>query len=326
MKNILSKHRNLGKGILFLVLLATLLTVLSNLSIRLGRNVNPLLNYSSREIFHEPKNSIDILVIGTSDVYSGVSPLEWWNQYGYSGFAWGEPAQRVFDTHEYLKKIYRDQSPKVVFLEIGNLYRDQTDEQNLDSMAKAYIANVFPIVTYHRNLAPKKFLNLTAKPASITKGYLLRLGTMRPSEPPTGYMAPDGNCAPINSFSSKELEDCIELCRTHGSSVVLLSIPSFTDWNMEKHNSVLKLADQDQIPYLDLNLALKKEINWDTDSVDGGKHLNFKGAEKVSTYLGKYLKEHYTLPDHKEESSYHSWKVDYQDYAKEINRLLLQPT
>lgn len=325
MKNMFLRHINFVKGTLFLTILVLLLSFLSGLSIRLGRNVNPLLNDSSHGIFDEPKDSVDVLVIGTSDVYSGVSPLEWWNRYGYAGFAWGEPAQRIFETHEYLKKIYQDQNPRVVFLEVGDLYRDQTDEQNLDSMAKAYIADVFPIVTYHRNLAPAKFLNLPARPGALTKGYLLRLGTIRAVGSPAFYMAPDEKCAPINPFSSRELENCVELCRRHGSSVVLLSIPSFTDWNMEKHNGIVKLAGQDRIPYLDLNLELKEEINWNTDSADGGKHLNYRGAEKVSACLGDYLKAHYALPDHKRDSLYSSWQTDYRDYAKEVNHLLMQP-
>lgn len=316
-----SKRPFLKRSLLFLLILALLLSVLSQLSIQLGRSRNPLFNASARDLLDQPKNSIDVLVIGTSDVYSAVSPMEWWTQYGYAGFAWGEAAQRVYETHEYLKKIYRVQSPKVVFLEVGDLYRDQTDAQNLDSMAKAYIADVFPIVTYHRNLAPERFLNLMAKPHALTKGYLLRLGTMKPSGSCDSYMKTDDSFASFNPLSGRELKQCIELCRSHGSSVVLLSIPSYTDWNMQKHNSVAELAEGEQVPYLDLNLALQQQIDWNTDSADGGKHLNFRGAEKVSDYLGNYLRERYVLPDHQSDVAYSAWQSDGQDYEKEMNSL-----
>ncbi len=313
-----AKYLNLRKSVVFLLILALLLGALSELSILLDRNVNPLFNYAARDLLDEPKNSIDVLVIGTSDVYSAVSPLLLWKDYGYAGFAWGEPAQRIFETHEYLKKIYRCQTPKVVFLEIGNLYRDKSDAQNLDSMTKAYIADVFPIVTYHRTLANFSLANLQAKPGSVTKGYLIRGGTVRVDSDPDTYMEPDSGTASINYFSQQELTACIDLCRAHGSKVVLVSIPSFTDWNMEKHNTVTALAQQEQVSYLDLNVELRGKINWDTDTADGGKHLNYKGAQKVTAYLGQYLYANGPLPDHRQDSAYDVWNADYQAYAKKL--------
>lgn len=321
MRNLFFKHIILWRSLLFLLVLSLILSGLSNLSITLGRNINPLYDYSARDIFYEPKDSIDALVIGTSDVYSGVSPLEWWNRYGYAGYAWGEPAQRIFETHEYLKKIYQTQSPHVVFIEIGNLFRDQTDAQNLDSMVKAYIADVFPIVTYHRNFSPAKFVNLASKPQSLTKGYLLRTGRQGIAGN-LDYMEPDPKSAAINPLSSGELKRCIDLCREHGSEVVLLAIPSYASWNMEDHNAVSALAEDDQVPFLDLNVALKDVINWHTDTADGGKHMNERGAQKISAFLGDYLHEHFTLPDHREDVSYEAWNADYHAYAKELGSIL----
>lgn len=86
-----AKDSNLLRSILFLLILSLILGALSKLSIILDRNANPLFNYAARDLLDEPKNSIDVLTIGTSDVYSGVCPLLWWNSYGYTGYAWGSP-------------------------------------------------------------------------------------------------------------------------------------------------------------------------------------------------------------------------------------------
>ena len=75
------KHRNLWKSVLFLLILSLILSALSALSIQLDRNPNPLFNFCARDLLQEPENTIDTLVIGTSDAYSGVSPLVWWNQH-----------------------------------------------------------------------------------------------------------------------------------------------------------------------------------------------------------------------------------------------------
>lgn len=315
------KHRNLLKSVLFLLILFLVLSAFSALSIQLERNPDPLYNFCARDILHMRRNSIDVLTIGTSDVYSGVSPLVWWNQYGFAGYDWGEPAQRIFETHEYLKKIYKCQTPKVVLLEVGNVYRDPSDNLNLDFLVKSYLADVFPLVTYHRTLAQFSLARLKAKPRSIPKGYLIRGGTKGVSGPSDAYMAPDSAVAPINYFSARELGACIDLCRAHGSQVVLLSVPSFTDWNMEKHNGMAALASKYQVPYVDGNLALKGQLDWKRDTMDGGTHLNYVGAKKVSAYIGQYLAGHYTLPDHRKDSAYTSWNQDYQAYAAELRKL-----
>lgn len=319
MRNI--KHRNLIKGVSFLVILSLVLSAFSVLSIQLDRNPNPLYNFCARDILYMPRNSVDVLTIGTSDVYSGVSPLVWWNQYGYAGYDWGEPAQRIFETHEYLKKIYKRQTPKVVLLEVGNVYRDPSDSLNLDFLLKAYLADVFPLITYHRTLAQFSLARLYAKPYDIPKGYLIRRGIQGVSGPSDAYMHPDSAVAPVNYFSAQELGACIALCRSHGSQVVLLSVPSFIDWNMEKHNGMESLAKEYQVPYLDGNLALKDQLNWKKDTVDGGAHLNYIGAEKLSTYIGQYLAAHYSLPDHRMDATYASWNTDYQNYAAELRTL-----
>ena len=44
--------------------------------------------------------------------------------------------------------------------------------------------------------------------------------------------------------------------------------------------------------------------------------MNFKGARKVTAYLGKYLDKHYSLPDHREDPAYDSWNQDLIEYEK----------
>ena len=57
-------------------------------------------------------------------------------------------------------------------------------------------------------------------------------------------------------------------------------------------------------------------IDWSTDTRDGGRHLNCKGAEKVSAYLGKYISENYSFKDKRHSEKYADWNNDYLDYVK----------
>ena len=133
----MSKKRMITKSVIFLLILAFILKIFSSLSIAMGYNANPLYNYSSYSIFQEPDNSIDVLSIGDSNVYSSIFPLVWWEQQGFTGYTWGQPSQRIPETYEYLKKIYKHQKPSIVLIDGNNLFRDKTDIDNLDSITKA---------------------------------------------------------------------------------------------------------------------------------------------------------------------------------------------
>ena len=62
-------------------------------------------------------------------------------------------------------------------------------------------------------------------------------------------------------------------------------------------------------------------FNWLTDTRDGGNHLNYNGAKKMTKYLGKYLIENYHLMDHRQDNAYNQWNLDYQSFMKK-NKLL----
>ena len=63
---------------------------------------------------------------------------------------------------------------------------------------------------------------------------------------------------------------------------------------------------------------LSPDINWKTDTPDGGSHLNVLGAQKLTAALGNYLTEHYTLEDHRGQPGFESWDKDADTYTRTI--------
>ena len=96
----MSKKSIAARSIIFLLILTFALKIFSSLSIAMGYNANPLFNYSGYSIFQEPDNSIDVLAIGDSNVYSGIFPLIWWEQDGFTGYTWGQASQRIPERSE----------------------------------------------------------------------------------------------------------------------------------------------------------------------------------------------------------------------------------
>lgn len=46
-------------------------------------------------------------------------------------------------------------------------------------------------------------------------------------------------------------------------------------------------------------------------------HLNFYGAQKITAHLGKYIKEHYDIPDRRLDPAYAKWNDDYKLYVQD---------
>ena len=96
------------------------------------------------------------------------------------------------------------------------------------------------------------------------------------------------------------------LCKDNGIQLILIKSPSeYPYWYEEWDAQVAAWAEQNEVPYLNM-LLLSDEIGIDmqTDTYDGGMHLNLSGAEKLSTWFGAYLTENYALEDHRSDPIY----------------------
>ena len=124
----------------------------------------------------------------------------------------------------------------------------------------------------------------------------------------------------IPEFARIYMEKITELCRKNDISLVLMSAPSPKNYNYRKHNALQEYADAQGLPYIDLNLKTKEiGIDWKQDSYDKGDHLNVYGAQKVTAYMGKYLKENYDLLDHRGDPKYADWEQMEKKYREKLN-------
>ena len=61
-------------------------------------------------------------------------------------------------------------------------------------------------------------------------------------------------------------------------------------------------------------------LDFDKDFMDNS-HLNYTGAGKCTEYLGSELKSRFELPDHRGDSAYDSWEINYQEIAAYVKEL-----
>lgn len=93
-----------------------------------------------------------------------------------------------------------------------------------------------------------------------------------------------------------------QLCNENGAELLLIKVPVYTQvydygaaWTSIKSDQMKSFSEETGIPFLDLQYDVDLEIDLSDDYKDGGKHLNYLGAKKVSSYLADYLVQNYDV-------------------------------
>ena len=312
------------KCIVFLGILFSILCLLSKVFIPKNNTLEAGIGKRKQPasgIFTEPENTIDVLVLGDSESYNSYIPLELWNQYGFTSYVCGTPAQRITNSYQYLKYAFDKQNPKIVILEANNLYTKNGVVRHI----KEYIDKYIPVFEYHdrwKNLSKEDFYKSPKYTEIVNdKGYRYsnKVRKVKKSKR-ENFMKINETAKNISGDNKKHLKEIKAYCDKNNSKLILYSSPAPANWNYDKHNGVEKLANSLGVEYIDLNLKVDElKINWKKDSQETrGEHLNYTGAIKVTNYIGNYLKNNHELPDHRQDENYKSWNEAYANFQKEI--------
>ncbi len=276
-------------------------------------------------IYYEEANTVDFLAIGDSETYTSISPMEIFHSYGFTGFVSAAPSTRMQQIYYNLEDIYAVQKPQVVLLECNAVFRKTGGRlKQLQLTAEGLLQRAFPVFKNHNNW--KNMLTdwlqgqQVSGDADPLKGFDYR-SSIKPYKGGE-YMQKTSKTVDILQTNRLYLDKIRNLCAEKGSQLILYNAPSPKNSTYAKHNVIQKYADTYGLQYIDFNL-LTDEINidWATDTHDGGDHLNINGALKVSKYMGKYLAEHTKLADRRGDPKYSSWSDLYEVYLKKTDQI-----
>jgi len=301
--------KQLSKIVIFLLIFFIFLNLFSSILLPKNNNKKSGIKYeSARGFYGERKNSLDIIAVGNSNLYSSFIPNQLWNHTGYTSYVCGEPSQTVFQAYALLKEVFSCQKPQLVILETDGLFTKGDEFEQIVSM---HVKEIFPIFEYHSRWRNIQLNDFTDSPHYNTiinnKGYVYR-NAIKPYKGGKKYLRKKKSRDNFNIFNQIYLDKINKLCQDNQASLLLLSVPSAKSWNYEKHNKINDYALKKNINFLDLNTEKKQaNINWMTDTKDKGMHLNINGAKKVTKYLGKYLQKNYSFVDHRRDIQYDEW-------------------
>ena len=298
-----------------------------------------------RGFYAEKDNSLDVIFMGNSDMYRGLSPIVLWDKYGIASYSYTSSGQRAWTAYYVLLDALRSQNPDIIVFNVDEIqstsqstescYRKAFDNLQLSTVKlkalldRTYkmsifdrLSYIFPILRYHSRIT-----SLTSDDFKYAYGYkeyenkgLDLTANIKPYNGGSSYMDDKGETYEFPKKTQKYMDKIVSTCRKKGIKLILVEIPSADSWSYAKSQAVSKYANENNLPFIDCNIYLNDiGIDWTHDTADGGDHLNIYGAEKVTRFLGKYLNENYNLPDRRIDSAYSSWFSASNKYHENLN-------
>lgn len=295
--------------------------------------------------YSEPKDTIDVLYVGSSPLLRGVSPMVMWNEHGFTGYVRASALQAPSVSYGLLAESLKYQTPELVVLLCDNIFteydyveREGDLRRGLDGMKmskykldiikevteaderQSMLSYAFPLMRYHDrwkeiNLAedePEPLLEHSFKKGNVY------LRDINPQEYPEGFMEPTGEPYTFDESAKGYIEKSIALCKEKNIPVLMLHLPKMS-WSYEQSVMVEEFATENSAVYLDLDRAeYRSQLGLDpqVDYYDQG-HMNLTGTIKLSDWLGDWLDAQYDLPDHRDDPAIsESWNADWAEYAE----------
>lgn len=243
------------------------------------------LYYGGKGFTAEPDNTLDCMVFGNSDAYSGFVPATFYECTGLNAYVSGVPNQSLDKINELLSAALEKQNPQVVILEADCLYTESSYIFNkLDSATKLF--------QYHsrwKELGEKDFTTLPKENGGLDpdKGYVFSSDKVAADN--TGYMSTNICKAELSSGNKTKLTHFVNECKKRNIRVIVLKVPSTDEWNTKRSEAVEELALNIGAEYLDMNRVSDYVIDFENDFKDGGNHLNVFGAKKATAYIAEYI-------------------------------------
>lgn len=306
------------------------------------------MTYIIKGFYNEPKNSLDVVFMGNSDVYRGISPIKMWDEYGIASYNFVSSGQRMWTAYYLMEECLKYQKPELIVLNMDSAFNEsKSSESNyrkaLDNMkfgpnkikavvdpafknSKNDIASyVFPALRFHSRwseLTDEDFTKAFENKRYAHKGMDL-VTTIEPFDDVSkNYMNKEHENEKIGKKCSKYLEKMVKLCKDNNIKLLLIEIPSAESWSYDLSKKTQEFADKHNLEFIDMNLNYKEfGFDWKTDTADAGDHLNVYGAEKVSEYLGKIIQEKYDIPNRKDDPKYSNWYKDSEQYHNDKLKL-----
>ena len=348
----IKKHCKSIKAISFLIILSFLCLCLGHFFVP---HFSLESNFYGKKAFNDqPDNSIETILIGSSVIYHGVSPMEMYEAQGISVWDMGSSYQPLSSSYYMLEEAYRmhTESLDTVVLDVFELTRETnsslrrliTDAMKFYDLkieaniaftdnVKDAISYTFPLISYHSRWSEisREDFNKNRDYRPYLRGYYL--DTERNYFEQQGYSELEIPNYTADSDKEEALFDkealvyfkkILEFCEEKNLRLVLIKTPMAMHWGDSEHNAMVKIVDEYGLEFLDFNydpLFTEIGFNYATDLQDTD-HMNYYGVRKLTAWLGDYLVKECGASDVRGTEEYAHLEKELTEYQKRVKDLV----
>ena len=297
------------------------------------------------EYYDEPKNH-NVIFVGDCELYENIVPATLWEEYGINSYIRGSAQQLIWQSYYLMEETLKYEKPDVIVFNVLSMkYNEPQNEaynrMTLDGMRwssskikdieasmtdeEHFIDYVFPLLRFHSRyseLDSDDIKYLFSADSVSYNGYYMRADVKAAENVPTGR--------PLDNYTFGDtayyyLDKMVELCAENDVELVLVKAPSlYPYWYDEWDEQMVDYAAAHGLKYYNF-LDVTDEIGLDftQDTYDGGLHLNYWGATKLSHYFGNILSTECNLTDMRSDAQLSSeWDAKISQLEADVQKQL----
>lgn len=286
---------------------------------------------SMMNLYRQERDTVDVLVLGTSLAYAGVNTNVLWDDYGIAAYDLCSAEQPFWISYYYLQEALKTQSPSLILLDAKPAIYDRDH-----SREGRTILSTSGILSPHTRVQAIKacvqknevldfalvFPKLHSRYAELSaqdfvfppdnggrggdwKGYIEQDATEKHQRPSLVWVPTKRN---INERQEEYARKIFELAREKQIPLVLIGFPN-PDYASDHlfYNMLASIAAEYDVDFINYNHPdLRYGLRYSSDFADW-QHLNVKGSVTFSRKLGSDLKSLFSLPDRRNDPAFQSY-------------------
>ncbi|MBO4643979.1 MAG: hypothetical protein J5716_05155 [Alphaproteobacteria bacterium] len=291
-----------------------------------------------RNLYKQKRNSIDVLILGSSHVFFDINTQPLFDDYGIAAYDLAGEGAPFWNSYFYLKEALKTQKPKLVVFEgfISSrewlvYHHHQGIIKNFFGLKESFLKyeSLWPsspkknrddyIFGYRLYSARYKDLNETDRKEFYQKGRLreskgyIPIFITNKAVRPSLSVTETKETLPMNEKMEKWFERIVKLCEQHNIPLMVVVTPfAVKEDEQKRFNYLEKLSKKHSLKFINYNRPEMYDaigLDFSKDFLDYA-HFNYRGALKFSKFFGKDIKDNYSLPDRRGNKEYASWEIN----------------